>query len=415
MRRYDTYKDSGIQWIGQVPSHWEVKRLKSIVALITTASDKNEKIGLENIESFTGNFIGAFGEYESNGIEVRPGDIVYGKLRPYLCKAWLAEFACNAVGDFYVFRNVDAHTSTSYLHQTFLSPQFTEICNSSTYGAKMPRVSSDFILSLRLPVPPLSEQKAITDFLKVKTTKIEQYVSERERERELLESLKQAEIAKAVTQGLDPNVPMKDSGIPWIGMIPEHWETRMLSQMSRIHYISNKNVHNQNLLSLSYGKIVNKDINTTEGLLPASFDGYQIVETGNIVLRLTDLQNDHKSLRVGLAMEEGIITSAYLALQVYQDIIPKYLYFLLHSIDIKKVFYSMGNGLRQSLNWSELRKLRCILPPPSEQQAIVEYIETKLSKIDTFIADLQAEIDYLKEFKQRLISDAVTGQIKVTE
>ena len=237
----------------------------------------------------------------------------------------------------------------------------------------------------------------------------------REKERELLKSLKQAEIAKAVTQGLDPNVPMKDSGIPWIGMVPEHWETRMLSQMSRIHYISNKNVHNQNLLSLSYGKIVNKDINTTEGLLPASFDGYQIVETGNIVLRLTDLQNDHKSLRVGLAMEEGIITSAYLALQVYQDIIPKYLYFLLHSIDIKKVFYSMGNGLRQSLNWSELRKLRCILPPPSEQQAIVEYIETKLSKIDTFIADLQAEIDYLKEFKQRLISDAVTGQIKVTE
>lgn len=156
MRRYDTYKDSGIQWIGQVPSHWEVKRLKSIVALITTASDKNEKIGLENIESFTGKFIGAFGGYESNGVEVKPGDIVYGKLRPYLCKAWLAEFACNAVGDFFVFRNIDAHTSTSYLHQTFLSPQFTEICNSSTYGAKMPRVSSDFILSLRLPVPPLS-------------------------------------------------------------------------------------------------------------------------------------------------------------------------------------------------------------------------------------------------------------------
>lgn len=183
MRRYDTYKDSGIQWIGQVPSHWEVKRLKSIVALITTASDKNEKIGLENIESFTGKFIGAFGGYESNGVEVKPGDIVYGKLRPYLCKAWLAEFACNAVGDFFVFRNIDAHTSTSYLHQTFLSPQFTEICNSSTYGAKMPRVSSDFILSLRLPVPPLSEQKAITNFLQVKTAKIEQYVSERERER----------------------------------------------------------------------------------------------------------------------------------------------------------------------------------------------------------------------------------------
>lgn len=238
---------------------------------------------------------------------------------------------------------------------------------------------------------------------------------QRERERELFESLKQSEIANVVTKGLNPNVPMKDSGIPWIGMIPEHWTTRTLSQMSRVHYISNKEIHHQNLLSLSYGKIVNKDINTTEGLLPASFDGYQIIENGNIVLRLTDLQNDHKSLRVGLATQEGIITSAYLTLQVFNDINPKYLYYLLHSIDIKKVFYSMGNGLRQSLNWAELKKMRCVLPPLSEQQAIVEYIDSKLSKIDQYMADLQAEIDYLKEFKQRLISDAVTGQICVAE
>lgn len=157
-----------------------------------------------------------------------------------------------------------------------------------------------------------------------------------ERERELLDSLKQSEIANVVTKGLNSNVRMKDSGIPWIGMIPEHWETRTLSQMARVHFISNKNVHHQNLLSLSYGKIVCKDINTTEGLLPASFDNYQIVEDGNIVLRLTDLQNDHKSLRVGLSTQEGIITSAYLAIEAFTGILPKYLYFLLHSIDVKR-------------------------------------------------------------------------------
>jgi type I restriction enzyme S subunit len=235
-----------------------------------------------------------------------------------------------------------------------------------------------------------------------------------ERERELFDSLKQSEIANIVTKGLNPNVKMKDSGIPWIGEIPEHWEVRTLSQMSRDHFISNKNVHHQNLLSLSYGKIVNKDINTTEGLLPASFDSYQIVEDGNIVLRLTDLQNDHKSLRVGLSTQEGIITSAYLALETFNDIIPLYLYYLLHTIDVKKVFYSMGNGLRQSLNWTELRKLKCVVPPLSEQQAIVAYIDEKLQKIDQYMTDLQREIDYLKEFKQRLISDAVTGQLCIT-
>lgn len=236
-----------------------------------------------------------------------------------------------------------------------------------------------------------------------------------ERERELFDSLKQSEIASVVTKGLNRNVKMKDSGIPWIGEIPEHWEVRTLSQMSREHFISNKNVHHQNLLSLSYGKIVNKDINTTEGLLPASFDSYQIVEDGNIVLRLTDLQNDHKSLRVGLSTQEGIITSAYLALETFNDIIPLYLYYLLHTIDVKKVFYSMGNGLRQSLNWAELRKLKCVVPPLSEQQAIVAYIDSKLQKIDQYMSDLQREIDYLKEFKQRLISDAVTGQLCVTK
>ncbi len=239
-------------------------------------------------------------------------------------------------------------------------------------------------------------------------------MSQRERERELLDSLKQSEIANVVTKGLNPNVPMKDSGIPWIGEIPAHWEVKTLSQLAREHFISNKEIHHQNLLSLSYGRIINKDINKTDGLLPASFDTYQLIEEGNIILRLTDLQNDHKSLRVGLSTQEGIITSAYLCLEVSKRITPQYLYYLLHTADIKKLFYSMGNGIRQNLNWVELRKINLILPPLEEQQAIVDYIDARIAKIDQHIAGLTAEIEYLKEFKQRLISDAVTGQIKVT-
>ena len=200
----------------------------------------------------------------------------------------------------------------------------------------------------------------------------------------------------------------KDSGIAWIGIIPRHWEVRSLSQMAKEHFISNKNIHNQNLLSLSYGKIVNKDINTTDGLLPASFDTYQIVEDGNIVLRLTDLQNDHRSLRVGLSTQKGIITSAYLALEVMTHVLPKYLYYLLHSTDIKKVFYSMGNGLRQSLNWAELRKLKCILPPFAEQQAIVDYLKAKTSKIEQYVAEREREREQFESLKQSLIANVVT-------
>ena len=205
----------------------------------------------------------------------------------------------------------------------------------------------------------------------------------------------------------------KPSGISWIGEIPSHWETPFLFQFCNEHFISNKNVHHQNLLSLSYGKIVRKNINKTDGLLPESFDTYQIVKPGNIILRLTDLQNDQRSLRVGLAKEEGIITSAYVALEVKDKALPEYLYLILHTYDIKKVFYSMGGGLRQSLNFDGLRKLNIPIPPLEEQRAIVEYIEQKNKAIDDMIANLRAEIDFLTEYKQRLIADAVTGQIKI--
>ena len=130
-------------------------------------------------------------------------------------------------------------------------------------------------------------------------------------------------------------------------------------------------------------------------------------------MRLTDLQNDHKSLRVGLVKEEGIVTSAYVCLGVYDSVYPSYLYNVLHSYDIKKLFYSMGGGLRQNLNWQGLKKLDIPLPPKDEQQSIVAYIEKKCEKIDKLASELQSEIDYLKEYKQRLIADCVTGQVNV--
>lgn len=203
----------------------------------------------------------------------------------------------------------------------------------------------------------------------------------------------------------------KDSGVKWIGEIPEHWKVMRLSQIAYDHFISNKKIHHQNLLSLSYGQIIRKDINGTNGLLPASFDTYQVVEEGNIILRLTDLQNDHKSLRVGLVKETGIITSAYLCLAPKNMVYSKYLYFQLHACDIKKVFYSMGDGLRQSLNFDGMRKLASVIPPLSEQQAIVTYLDTKVAKIDEYISIAEKKIAALEELKQTIIAEAVTRGI----
>ena len=422
MKKYESYKDSGVGWIGEIPSHWSCVKVKHLLRERVDKSEDgigeplsmSQKYGLiptsqmDVVPNLATSYVGAK--------RTKIGDMVLNKMKAHLGVFALSAYDGLVSPDYAVYYGT-GRADLEYLEYLFKTPLYVSEFIKKMTGVAIGfnRLYTDDLFSIPTHYPPMQEQKRIVDYLKDKTSKIEQYVSARERERELLDSLKQSEIANVVTKGLNPNVRMKDSGIPWIGMIPEHWETRTLSQMAREHFISNKNVHHQNLLSLSYGKIVCKDINTTEGLLPASFDNYQIVEDGNIVLRLTDLQNDHKSLRVGLSTQEGIITSAYLAIEAFTGILPKYLYFLLHSIDVKKVFYSMGNGLRQSLNWTELRKLKCIVPPILEQQAIVDYIEAKLSKIDSCMADLQAEIDYLKEFKQRLISDVVTGQICVAK
>ena len=144
---------------------------------------------------------------------------------------------------------------------------------------------------------------------------------------------------------------------------PSHWQKLMLFQVSTEQKISNKNVHHQNLLSLSYGKIKRKDINSHGGLLPISFDTYQIVNADNIILRMTDLQNEHKSLKVDFVTETGIITSAYTCLKVRENIFPRFLYLILHKYDLNKVFYGMGGGVRQSIGYSDIRKMILPVPP----------------------------------------------------
>ena len=124
---------------------------------------------------------------------------------------------------------------------------------------------------------------------------------------------------------------MKDSGIEWVGEIPKHWQIKVLFQLATQVKNKNKDLVEKNLLSLSYGKIKRKNIEKSEGLLPASFDGYNIIEENDIVLRLTDLQNDHTSLRVGRTTERGIITSAYVTIRPINSNTSKYLYYLLHS------------------------------------------------------------------------------------
>lgn len=201
---------------------------------------------------------------------------------------------------------------------------------------------------------------------------------------------------------------MRDSGVEWIGMVPEEWEIFMVGQLTT--QVKDKNVALQetNLLSLSYGKIKRKSINTTEGLLPASFDNYNIIEAGDVVLRLTDLQNDQTSLRVGLAREKGIITSAYLTIRPQRAVWPNFLYYALHSFDIRKGFYGMGTGVRQGLKFDEVRQIRVVIPSLRAQKSIASYLEKKCNTIDGIVAEVKASIEEYKAWKSSIIYEAVT-------
>ena len=233
-----------------------------------------------------------------------------------------------------------------------------------------------------IPVPPFSEQSAIA-------------------------------VYEAVSKGLCSNVETKNSGIDWIGDIPSTWEVHTLYQLVSQVKNKNSNMQEENLLSLSYGKIKRRDINARGGLLPESFNGYNIIQQGDIVLRLTDLQNDHTSLRVGLASEQSIITSAYTVLRPINSEVSPYLYYLLHAFDTKKGFYGMGSGVRQGLNYSEVKDLRVVLPPISEQILITNYLSKKTENIDAMISDKESIINDLTDYKKSLIYEVVTGKRKV--
>lgn len=205
---------------------------------------------------------------------------------------------------------------------------------------------------------------------------------------------------------------MKDSGIAWIGAMPRAWKMNTIAQIFLQVKCKNTGLQEKNLLSLSYGKVKRKSIDTVEGLLPESFDGYNIIEKDDIVLRLTDLQNDHTSLRVGLAEERGIITSAYLTIRNHSNFCPKYLYYYLHSFDIAKGFYGMGAGVRQGLNWDGVKWLKILAPSVPEQERIAAFLDAECAEIDAVLEKTRASIEEYKKLKQAVITQAVTKGIR---
>ena len=207
---------------------------------------------------------------------------------------------------------------------------------------------------------------------------------------------------------LKPYSKYKDSDVEWLGKISAHWKRLPGRVCYRETKSPNTGLQIDTVLSLSFGKIVIKPPEKLHGLVPTSFETYQLIESNDIVIRPTDLQNDWNSLRFGLANTTGIITSAYICLRTSSVLTPQYGHLLLHTYDLKKIFYGLGSGLRQNLSWRDFKYLPCLVPPLLEQTAIVRYLDYLDRRIRRYIRARQKLIKLLKEQKQVVIHRAVT-------
>lgn len=411
-------KDSGLQWAGNIPYDWNTTKGKYFMAILerpikdddgVITCFRNGEVTLRANRREDG-FTIATVEAGYQGIE--PGDLVIHGMDGFAGAIGISDSRGKGTPALNVLA---CSENKKYIMYLLRAMAYTEVFMALSTGIRVRTCDTNWkkLRSLDYLIPPEEEQHRIADFLDAKCAEIDALVADIQTQIDTLEQYKRSVITETVTKGLNPDAKMKDSGIEWVGEIPAHW----LVHPVYYYYGERKNKNylgkEDNLLSLSYGRVVRKDINTSDGLLPESFNTYNIVETGDIIIRPTDLQNDKRSLRTGLVKEHGIITSAYIDLCPIKQVDSRYFYFLLHAYDVMKVFYNMGNGVRQGLNYSEFSRLMVFEPPYEEQVAIADYLETKAIEVDAIIERKKEQMSVLDAYKRSLIFEYVTGKKEV--
>ena len=411
-------KESGVDWLGRVPAHWGVVRSRRLFR------ERNEKANKSDLQLTVSQKYGLlpqaeFMEKEGRRIVVvqkghdilkrtMPGDFVIS-MRSFQGGLEISEYE-GSVSSAYVPLVPIKWVVPRYFRWVFKSITYIQALQSTSDLVRDGQaLRFENFSKIPLPAVPIEEQSAIADFLDRSTARIDALVAKKTRFVELLREKRQALITHAVTKGLDASVPMKESGMEWVGAIPSHWEVRPFYSFATEVDSPNTGLKERNLLSLSYGQLVRKDMDRLEGLTPASFEGYNIIEPNDIVFRLTDLQNDQRSLRSARAQERGIITSAYITVRPKAS--PRFFEYLMRSYDTSKVFYGIGGGIRQSMKFADLKRLPVVVPPISEMDAIASHLDRATTRIDTLITKTERSIELLREKRTALITAAVTGKL----
>ena len=421
MRRYESYKDSGVEWLGEIPSHWDLtigmnvfrenKRDNKGMKEKTVLSLSYGQIIIKPEEKLVGLIPESFETYqivEPNDIIIRCTDLQNDQtsLRTGLAKDK------GIITSAYLNLKVINNHSAKFLHYYLHTLDITKVLYK--FGSGL-RQNLSFLDFKRLPIIdiPLSEQQKISQFLDDKTAKIDQAVDLAEKQIALLKEHKQILIQNAVTRGLNPDVPLKDSGVEWIGQVPEHWEKYPLFVQAKISSITNH--IDKELLSvyLDRGVIRFSDVDEKRtNVTSLDLSKYQLVRKGNFVL------NNQQAWRgsVGISNYEGIVSPAYLILELSNKFESNYANYLFRNGTMVAHYFVASKGvgsIQRNLYWGNLRRTPIFIPPLSEQQRIADYLNTQTAKIDQAIALKTAHIEKLKEYKSVLINDVVTGKVRV--
>ncbi|WP_419622926.1 restriction endonuclease subunit S [Thiolapillus sp.] len=428
-KTYPEYRDSGVQWLGEMPSHWETRRLKYAAPLrnikIIAGESHLPYVGLENIESWSGKYLVQDAANDLEGLSSRfyPGDVLFGKLRPYLAKAFLADFEGMCSSELLVLQGKGVQPE--FLVRFMLSVGFIREVDSSTYGAKMPRASWDFIGNLPVTLPPTEEQSTIAAFLDEKTTQIDQLIEKKTRFIELIKEKRAALVTEAVTGKFDartgkPYAEYKDSGVEWLGKVPAHWEVKPLKRG----------------YSVKLGKMLQPVQQAPQDVLKPYLRASNIQPDGIYVSGVKEMWFSPLELGVlrlkygDLLVSEGgdvgrsAIWRRELEEAYYQNSINRvrglegnnnyYLNYLLSCIKESGAIDVICNRLSIAhLTTEKLNEIQILFPTAEEQSAIAAFLDEKTTQVDQLIEKTQQSIDLLKEKRAALITAAVTGKIDV--
>lgn len=411
-KRYDSYKPSGIDWIGDIPSHWDILPLKRISTMFgrigyrgytvqdlrvegegaITLSPSNMSNGGMNYENVS--YLSWEKFHESPEIKIQEGDILFVKTGSTFGKtSYVDELPMEATINPQILRIVPS-IHKKYLAYCMGTPYSQALTDCYVVGSTIPTISQESIGKFVFCVPPLAEQEAIAAWLDEKCEDIDAAIAKVDREIELIDELKQSEISRVVTRGLNPDTPLRPSGIDWIGDIPEHWKIASFKRSIRINN------------GCDYKHVV-------------ADEGYPVIGSGGQFAYATGYLYDGEVLLLG---RKGTIDRPMYFVGKFwtvdtmfyavpnKDICCKYMYY--QALGFPFDYYSTSTAL-PSMAANDLANNPIAVPPLSEQQAIADYLDKKCAVIDGLKAKLTKKRETLKELRQSIISEVVTGKRKV--